>query len=46
MSRQSHTETWPGCKTFKLEEGRFRLDIRKLSFTMRLVEPWNRVAQR
>jgi len=28
---------------FKLGEGRFRLDIGKKFFTMRVVRPWNRL---
>lgn len=31
---------------FKLEEGRFRLDTRKKSFTVRVVAHWNRFSQR
>jgi len=27
--------------SFKLEEGRFRVDIRKKSFTVRVVRHWN-----
>ncbi|KFQ26745.1 hypothetical protein N332_09797, partial [Mesitornis unicolor] len=30
---------------FELKEGRFRLDIRKKSFTMRMVRHWNRLLQ-
>ncbi|KFP00635.1 hypothetical protein N300_02968, partial [Calypte anna] len=28
---------------FKLEDGRFRLDIRKKCFTMKVVRHWNRL---
>jgi len=29
--------------SFKLKEGRFRLDIRKKFFTLRMVRPWHRL---
>ncbi|KFO83972.1 hypothetical protein N320_04081, partial [Buceros rhinoceros silvestris] len=30
---------------FKLKEGRFRLDISKIFFTMRMVKHWHRLPQ-
>ena len=32
-----------GFNVFKLKEGRFRLDIRKKLFTMRVLRPWHRL---
>lgn len=31
---------------FKLEEGKFRLDVRKKFFTISVVKPWHRLSRR
>lgn len=43
---QGHVVTGQRRNGFKLKEGRFRLNIRKKFFTVRMVRHWYRVPQR